>query len=129
MLGQMSAGILDVPPSSRKLVDKEALDAMRVAVEAAPGVWDVMEEILGDFPEADGGAILIKARAATDRLRESIRALQHGDAHADRKALREDAHAFVKASPGTLTLFFFADFVCVCVNTTPARRRSSSYQT
>jgi cytochrome c556 len=85
-------------PNSKKLVDKEALDAMKVAVEAAPGVWEVMEEILGSTQDvqADIKDILMRASTVTDRLRENINAVQQGIATADRKALRDDAHTFVK---------------------------------
>jgi hypothetical protein len=100
VLGQIPT-TLDVLPNSRRLVDKEALGAMRVAVEAAPKVWEMMDGILDDIPkaQADGKDILVRAKLVTDRLRESIRALQQGDANVDRKTMREDAHAFVKARP------------------------------
>jgi hypothetical protein len=89
---------LEVPPSSRKLVDKEALDAMKVAVEAAPAVWEMIDDILGDVLEAkiDLLANLDRAKTVTERLRADIQAVQHGYPGADRKTMREDAHVFVK---------------------------------
>jgi hypothetical protein len=95
--------ILEVPPNSKTLVDKEALDAMRVAVEAAPAVWEMMDEILSEVNETQDAKIdvrdnLAKAKVVTDRLRANIRAVQQGHPTADRKALREDAHVFVKVT-------------------------------
>lgn len=91
--------ILELPPNSKTLVDKEALDAMRVAVEAAPAVWEMMEEILSEADKnQDVEDILSRAKIVTDRLRENIRAVQKGLPAADRKTLREDAHVFVKVN-------------------------------
>jgi len=89
--------MLELPPSSKTLVDKEALDAMRVAVEAAPAVWEMMDEILSEADvDHDVEDTLAKAKVVTNRLRENIRAVQKGHPTADRKTLREDAHVFVK---------------------------------
>lgn len=100
---------LEVPPNSKTLVDKEALDAMRVAVEAAPAVWEMMDEILSEVNETQSAKhdvrdSLARAKVVTDRLRENIRAVQQGHPTADRKALREDAHVFVKV---TLYVFLY----------------------
>ena len=93
----MHGPMLELPPSSKTLVDKEALDAMRVAVEAAPAVWEMMDEILSEADvNHDVEDTLAKAKVVTDRLRENIRAVQKGHPTADRKTLREDAHVFVK---------------------------------
>ncbi|KAH7908587.1 RAM signaling pathway protein-domain-containing protein [Hygrophoropsis aurantiaca] len=91
---------LEIPPS-RTLVDKDALRAMGVAVEAAPAVWDMIKEIMEGVSEAKGADVDIQeslhiARATTERLRTNIHATRCGDPAADRKALREDAHVFVK---------------------------------
>ena len=95
----MQGPILELPPNSKTLVDKEALDAMRVAVEAAPAVWEMMDEILSEADaNQDVEDTLAKARVITDRLRENIRAVQKGHPAADRKTLREDAHVFVKVA-------------------------------
>jgi len=89
---------LDVPSNSTTLVDKEAIDAMASAVRAAPAVWSMLDEISNSMPESplDLRDSLSKAQDVTNRLGENIRAIQEGLPSADRKALREDAHVFVK---------------------------------
>ncbi|KAG2348422.1 hypothetical protein BDR05DRAFT_980623 [Suillus weaverae] len=88
---------LDIPPS-RTLVDKDALDAMEVAVEAAPAVWEMLKEIVDNLSEGaeEFRNTLLKAKSTTERLRTNINAMRCGDPGADRKGLREDAHVFVK---------------------------------
>ncbi|KAG2157611.1 RAM signaling pathway protein-domain-containing protein [Suillus bovinus] len=88
---------LDIPPS-RTLVDKDALDAMEVAVEAAPAVWEMLKEIVDSLSEGaeEFRNTLLKAKSTTERLRTNINAMRCGDPGADRKGLREDAHVFVK---------------------------------
>ncbi|OAX40349.1 hypothetical protein K503DRAFT_768663 [Rhizopogon vinicolor AM-OR11-026] len=88
---------LEIPPS-RTLVDKDALNAMEVAVEAAPAVWEMMKEIVDNLSEGaeDIRNTLLKAKSTTERLRSNISAMRCGDPGADRKGLREDAHVFVK---------------------------------
>lgn len=90
----------DIPTNSNAQVDKEAIDAMASAVRAAPSVWAMLEEISGDLPEAPGNLrdSLMKAQDVTRRLGENIKAIQESLSSADRKALREDAHVFVKVS-------------------------------
>ena len=105
----MQGPMLEIPPNSKTLVDKEALDAMRVAVEAAPAVWEMMDEILGEVDEdqntkSDVEDTLVKAKIVTDRLRENIRAVQKSHPAADRKMLREDAHVFVKVPTSPFTV-------------------------
>ncbi|KLO14651.1 hypothetical protein SCHPADRAFT_903067 [Schizopora paradoxa] len=89
---------LEVPSNSTTLVDKEAIDAMAGAVKAAPAVWSMLDEISSALPESplDLRDSLSKAQDVTNRLGENIRAIQEGLPSADRKALREDAHVFVK---------------------------------
>ncbi|TFK91250.1 hypothetical protein K466DRAFT_583015 [Polyporus arcularius HHB13444] len=83
------------------LVDKEVIGAMRSAVEGAPEIWELMDEMLdaeGADEKDDFRDMLGRAKDVTERLRESIAAVQEG-AHpqaVDAKALREDAHIFVK---------------------------------
>ena len=91
---------VDFHPNSKSLVDKEALDAMKVAVEAAPAVWGMMTEILADVLQTNVEVreSLELARVLTKRLGETILAVQQGDNTADRKSLRDDAHVFVKVS-------------------------------
>jgi hypothetical protein len=90
--------LLQIPSNSRSLVDKEALDAMKKAVEAAPAIWTMMDEILGDDLDTniDVRGTLSAAKSVTTRLGKNIQAMQRGDPTADRKSLREDAHVFVK---------------------------------
>lgn len=89
---------LELPSTSRTQVDKEALDAVKEAVEVAPAVWDMMDEIFSDVPETniDVRESLERAKLVTKRLTDNIRAVQQGDSSADRKTLREDAHVFLK---------------------------------
>ncbi|KAL5529674.1 hypothetical protein ACEPAG_5659 [Sanghuangporus baumii] len=93
-----SKGLPDVPTSSGALVDKEALDAMGAAVRAAFAVWATLEEIANDMAgiPIDIHSTLAKAQSVTRRLGDTIRATQEGHLNADRKALREDAHVFIR---------------------------------
>ncbi|KAF7978692.1 hypothetical protein HWV62_44951 [Athelia sp. TMB] len=90
--------VLEIQPNSKTLVDKETLDAMRGAVEAAPVVWEMMDSILSESRDtgSDVGETLTKAKVITYRLRENINAMQMALPTADKKALKEDAHVFVK---------------------------------
>jgi hypothetical protein len=85
---------VDIPTT---LVDKQAIDAMSQAVEAAPPVWAMMDSILADLPEkrADIQETLAKAQNVTQQLKTDIPLLQDG-MNVDRKSLRNDAHLFVK---------------------------------
>ena len=104
-----SGSALDVMSNgTNTLVDREALEAMKVAVAAAPAIWEMMDEILVEGEteeegEGEGGKeegvmveALRRAKGVTERLRENILALESGNPSADRKGLREDAHIFVK---------------------------------
>ncbi|KAL5532690.1 SOG2 [Sanghuangporus sanghuang] len=93
-----SKGQPDAPTSSGALVDKEALDAMGAAVRAASAVWATLEEIANDMAgiPIDIHSTLAKAQSVTRRLGDTIRATQEGHLNADRKALREDAHVFIR---------------------------------
>ena len=84
------------------LVDREVIDAIKVAVEAAPEIWGLMDEMLeAEDGDEDGDGfreVLARAKDVTARLRSSIAAVQEG-AHSlvlDGKALHDDAHLFVK---------------------------------
>ena len=81
------------------LVDREAIDAMSKAVEAAPPVWATMDSILADLPEnqEDIKETLIKAQNVTQQLKADISLLQDGT-YVERKSLRNDAYLFVKVS-------------------------------
>ena len=86
------------------LVDKEVIDAMKVAVEAAPEIWSLMDEMLdaeGVDAEDDFREVLARAKDVTARLSSSIATVQEGQGvpHlqvVDGKALHDDAHLFVK---------------------------------
>ncbi|EIW60077.1 uncharacterized protein TRAVEDRAFT_45328 [Trametes versicolor FP-101664 SS1] len=88
---------------SSTLVDKEVIGAMKAAVEAAPEIWEMMDEMLDSEDTSVGGKdefreVLARAKDVTERLRQSIAAVQEG-AHLqamDGKALHDDAHIFVK---------------------------------
>lgn len=75
---------------------------MRLAVEAAPDVWEMMDEILSENDNQDAMLDardnLMRAKIVTERLRENIGAVQQGHPAADKKTLREDAHVFVKVT-------------------------------
>ncbi len=85
------------------LVDKEVIGAMKAAVEAAPEIWEMMDEVLdaeGADAKDDFREMLGRAKDVTERLRGSIAAVQevvHSQA-VDGKALHDDAHIFVKVS-------------------------------
>lgn len=86
--------------NSSTLLDNDAIDAMQVAVDVAPMVWEVMDTIVDeiqgtkiDLPES-----LTNAKALTQRLTYNIRAVKEADPAADRKALRDDATVFAKVS-------------------------------
>jgi len=89
---------LDNLSRTNTLVDKEAIEAIKVAVDAAPRIWDMIEEILEDSQEAreEFSDTLRRAREVTDKLRINLDALSRGDTSADRTGIREDAHVFVK---------------------------------
>lgn len=81
------------------LVDKEAIDAMSRAVEAASPVWAMMNSILADLPDnrEDIKETLVKAQNVTQLLKTDISLLQDG-MNVERESLRNDAYLFVKVS-------------------------------
>ena len=90
---------VDVTNTLHSLVDKEAIDAMSKAVEAAPPVWAMMDSILADLPESreDIKETLIKAQSVTQQLKTDILLLQDG-MNVERRSIRNDAYLFVKVS-------------------------------
>ncbi|KAJ3811149.1 RAM signaling pathway protein-domain-containing protein [Lentinula lateritia] len=101
---------LELPSTSRTLVDNEALQAVQAAVEVAPTVWDMIENVLLGNEEGKGvkaGVNLLEmkeslenARAITSRLTECLETMRNkegGDVGSERKSLREDAHLFLKS--------------------------------
>ncbi|KAF9456455.1 RAM signaling pathway protein-domain-containing protein [Collybia nuda] len=89
---------LDLPSNSKTQVDNEAVQAVQAAVEVAPKVWDMMEDLLGDVLDTKHTIreTLESARAVTTRLSQTIRTIQSTETVGDRKLLREDAHLFLK---------------------------------
>ena len=89
---------VDVGSNTINWIDKEAIDAVKAAVEAAPIVWNMADEMLQDDP-AMGNELqgrLSMAKEVTERLHDNIRLLNSGDAAVDRTAIREDSHVFAK---------------------------------
>lgn len=111
---------LELPSNSKTQVDKEAVQAVQAAVEVAPKVWDMMEDLLGNVLDAKNTVreTLERARAVTTRLSETIRVMQETDSAGDRKLLREDAHIFLKvlscvdSTIFALTLYCRPSFNC-----------------
>ncbi len=101
-----SLGGAAAPPSgSSTLVDRDVIGAIQAAVQAAPEIWEMMDE-MEEEGDTDGRArdefreVLGRAKDVTARLRGSIATMQEG-AHpqvVDGKALHDDAHLFVKVS-------------------------------
>jgi hypothetical protein len=94
---------LDIPTSSKVQVDKEALAAVKGALDVAPAVWESIEELLdselASRPEAR--ETLSNAIKVTRRLGETIRSLQEGELK-DASSLKQDAHIFMRVSQDTL---------------------------
>lgn len=88
----------DPPSSSSTLLDNEAVEAMKVAVDIAPSIWESMETLVGDVVSAKFNLpdALTNAKTLTKRLGDNIRAMRESDPAADRKALRDDATTFAK---------------------------------
>ncbi|KAJ3757444.1 RAM signaling pathway protein-domain-containing protein [Lentinula raphanica] len=104
-----ATSFLELPSTSKTLVDHEALQAVQTAVDVAPTVWDMIENVLlGD--EGTGVKVgvnsqdvkdnLDSARAITARLTECLHTIKNkegGDVGAERKNFKEDAHLFLKS--------------------------------
>ncbi|KAI0035943.1 RAM signaling pathway protein-domain-containing protein [Vararia minispora EC-137] len=91
--------IPDTPTDLSTLVDKEAIDAMAKAVDAAPPIWKSIRRLLeeGEAGEARDALaeMLGRAEGVTEKLSEGIACL-HAGMDVDRKDMRETAHVFVK---------------------------------
>ncbi|KAG9318202.1 RAM signaling pathway protein-domain-containing protein [Chiua virens] len=88
-------------PLSRTLVDNDALDSMENAVDSAPAIWELMQEMVETMSETPGLSedfreSINKAKIITERLRVNIVAVRAGDPSTDRTTLRDNAHLFVK---------------------------------
>ncbi|KAF7305008.1 Leucine-rich repeat-containing protein SOG2 [Mycena kentingensis (nom. inval.)] len=91
------APFLELPSSSKTQVDREALQAIRTAVDVAPTVWDMMEQTFGDALDVEVQESLERARAVTRRLADITKVMQDaGDVPVDRRVLREDSNLFLK---------------------------------
>lgn len=101
---------VDIPSTLDSLVDKEAIDAMNKAVEAAPPVWTMMDNIIADIPDKreEIKEMLVSAQKVTRQLKSDISLLRDGT-YVDRKSLRSDAHLFVKVSLTVLDTHYGAD--------------------
>lgn len=88
----------DPPSSSSTLLDSDAVDAMKIAVDIAPSVWESMETRVGDIVSAkfNISEALTTAKVLTKRLSHNIKAVRELNPAADRKALRDDATVFAK---------------------------------
>jgi hypothetical protein len=75
----------DPPLSSSTLLDNDAIDAMKVAVDIAPSIWGSMEGLVRDIVSAkfDVSEALINAKALTKRLNDNIKAVRESDPTAD----------------------------------------------
>jgi hypothetical protein len=112
----------DPPLSSSTLLDNDAIDAMKVAVDIAPSIWGSMGGLIRDIVSAkfDVSEALINVKALIKRLNDNIKAVRESDPTADTKALRD---AFVKVclSPcfntdlGMANLGFWV-LCCFCVS-------------
>ncbi|KIK53362.1 hypothetical protein GYMLUDRAFT_49362 [Collybiopsis luxurians FD-317 M1] len=107
--------LLELPSVSRTSVDHEVLQAVQSAVEVAPTVWQLMEEVLlGDGKSAEGEGArtdginvrevmesLEDAKEITRRLTECVQMIRNANNRADvgteRKNLKEDAYLFLKS--------------------------------
>lgn len=107
---------LDMSSATVNWIDKEAIDAVKAAVEAATTVCDMTDEMLMDDPtvRAELQVKLCKARDVTDRLHANIRLLELGDADVDRPAIRDDAHVFANVSYHILSLMSDANDTLDC---------------
>lgn len=92
------SGPLDLPTESSKIMDEDVLDTMEAATETAESVWNTLVDVVrrddnstSGFPNA-----LQTAQGITRRLVENIQNIRGKSLDSNRKALWEDAHAFVK---------------------------------
>ncbi|KAI0950446.1 hypothetical protein AcV7_008910 [Taiwanofungus camphoratus] len=94
----LKANLLDNLSSTSTLVDREAIEAMKQALEAAPAIWAMMDEILNDAQgtKEDLRETLSKAKDVAQRLSENICMIQDGAPAVDRKPLHDDARTFAK---------------------------------
>lgn len=104
-LGHHKPPALDVASSTTIWIDKEAIDAVKAAVEAAPTVWGLTEQLMLEDPalHSELQGKLTKAKDVTGRLCKNIALLGRGDLPVDRTAIREDSHVFASVSVRSLS--------------------------
>ena len=73
------------PLNSSTLLDNDAIDAMKVAVDITPSIWGSMEGLVHDTVSAkfDVSKALINVKAVTKRLSDGIKAVRELDLTAD----------------------------------------------
>ena len=77
-------------------VDKKPLHAVRDALEAAPVIWDQIEEALGDISNRDTQQFLEKARFITRKFSDNVHAVSEKSPESDKKAISDSAQLFWK---------------------------------
>ncbi|KAH9842729.1 RAM signaling pathway protein-domain-containing protein [Rhodofomes roseus] len=91
---------MEAPSNTSTLVDNEAIEAMKQALDAAPTIWRTIAEIMAgtDDDQEELKDTLAKAKEIVERLTKNIDALQDGSASVDKlsKPLHDDARAFAK---------------------------------
>lgn len=91
------SGTAEVPSNTNTLVDKDLIQAIKVAVETAPAIWDSMDELLTD-DQNDLRQMLTKARELTEQMRGNVVTYQEGGTLLDNKHLYDDACLFIKVA-------------------------------
>ena len=84
--------------SNIAVVDKEAFQAVRDALEIAPVVWDQIEEALSDMSASnrDTQQVLEKARHVTRKLSNDVHTFSEDNHESDKKVVGDSAHLFLK---------------------------------
>ncbi|OCH95055.1 hypothetical protein OBBRIDRAFT_746629 [Obba rivulosa] len=88
----------EVSSSTGHIFDKDVLEILRSALEAAPACWEMIDELSQDSATDEGNLRegLEAAKDLTARLHENIAAVQGGSSSGDGAALRDNATAFSK---------------------------------
>lgn len=88
----------DSSTDSQSRVDKEAIQVIHGALEIAPLVCDMMEEVLGEIMNIKPSVrdTIRMARVATMKLSDTVRNLENANTVLQFRQLREDAHTFLK---------------------------------
>ncbi|KZT11311.1 uncharacterized protein LAESUDRAFT_747064 [Laetiporus sulphureus 93-53] len=88
---------VETPSNTSTLVDKEAIDAVKKALDLAPAIWNMMDRILNDREGVteDVKEIVDQAKVVTERLRRNIGYIRDGVQPTD-KPLHDEARTFAK---------------------------------